>query len=60
MKLQRDTENDAASSLSEDSTIKLPNGGYGWVILGAAIAVHAIAWGRMPLVQTPKKSSGLY
>lgn len=52
MKLERDIENDAASSSSEESTTKLPNGGYGWVILGAAVAVHAIAWGRMPSVRT--------
>jgi hypothetical protein len=57
MKLDRDLENDAASSTSADSTIKLPNGGYGWVILGAAVAVHAIAWGRVPLRRPLNDSS---
>jgi hypothetical protein len=40
-----DTENGVGSEELKDTATTLPNGGYGWIIVGVAVAMNAVTWG---------------
>ena len=42
-----DMENGAGIEELKDTTTKLPNGGYGWIIVAIAVAMNAVTWGML-------------
>lgn len=53
MTASSDTEKGGETTTEPEAstTPKLPNGGYGWVIVTVAILLNAVTWGALPPLQ---------